>query len=851
MFWKNFSAFGDNTALVEGDRRLSYQDLHDQVAAFAERLGNTKSLILVAGANTIDSIIGLYGAFYGDHACIYCDGDNQDLIDSLIAKFNPNWIYQSGEQGWHLSRLNEQPLQLHPELTLILSTSGSTGSTKSARLSADNIQSNTDAVCDYLPINEQQRAALLLPIHYIYGLTILHTHLARGACVYPSVVSVMDEGFVDYLKDNRITTFPCVPYTFEMLERIDFRAQSLPDLDYLTQSGAKFHAALLAKYADWAESHNKQLFVMYGATEAAGRLAYMPPQHLKHNLDSVGVVINNSEFILKDDSGQIIEQPDTEGQLYFRGPGVMMGYAQSTDDLALGRTLDELETGDIAKFNEQGIYTLLGRTKRIAKLFGKRFSLDDIEAFLSNQHISATCVSDDQYLYVCSESKQAASLVQTISDKFELPANFIQLVHFEQLPLLTSGKVNYKAMLETAAAAPKDDLQLEGSVPDKIRQIYKKALAVEEVGDLSFAELGGNSLVYVSVSMELEKVLGTIPHEWPQLSVEKLATHAKAGAKPSIFASVEAGIMLRLYASLAVVFNHAGVTFFKGGAALLMVIAGFNYLRFQFDEQKRSNPARIFPSLIKNIVVPYMAVLVGFNFLKGLETDIFDVLMIGANIPGRGSEPFGIWYIQELIISLVIVTLPLFVPQFKRWISQNPLGYTFILIGFSIVIRVIDGSLGIGRHYDLNGEQISWVFWMFALGMLVFLNPPRLKIVTIALAIILPVWFYWGDSSRYLNVAIGTLILLTIPHVKVPRFTVPAITALASASLFIYILHPRAPIDTVTATWTVDVLRIGIGVLLGLIGYYAYNWGLGLAEKWFNALLARFRKSNISQVEEN
>ena len=66
---------------------------------------------------------------------------------------------------------------LHPDLALLLSTSGSTGSPKLVRLSHDNLQSNADAIAAYLDIRPTDRAVTTLPMHYCYGLSVINSHL--------------------------------------------------------------------------------------------------------------------------------------------------------------------------------------------------------------------------------------------------------------------------------------------------------------------------------------------------------------------------------------------------------------------------------------------------------------------------------------------------------------------------------------------------------------------------------------------------------------------------------------------------------------------------------------------------
>ena len=85
--------------------------------------------------------------------------------------------------------------ELHPDLALLLCTSGSTGAAKVVRLSHDNVQSNADAIAHYLHIDPHDRAVTTLPMAYCYGLSVINSHLHRGAGLVLTSQSVVDPCF--------------------------------------------------------------------------------------------------------------------------------------------------------------------------------------------------------------------------------------------------------------------------------------------------------------------------------------------------------------------------------------------------------------------------------------------------------------------------------------------------------------------------------------------------------------------------------------------------------------------------------------------------------------------------------
>jgi len=369
VFWDNFSSHGDKIALVSGDQSLSYNDLEKEIKSFNQQIGQEKSLLLLGVDNSIESVIALYGALHGGHTVILCDNENLSLRKNLSQDFSPNYEYFSVNGKLELSACNNSvgPKELHPDLTLMVSTSGSTGSSKCVRLSSKNILSNTQSICEYLSIDSQDTAALVLPFHYCYGLSVLNSHLSVGATVHIGNLSIASPDFFDYLHTHQITSFAGVPYSFEILERASFREHHFPNLRYITQAGGRLSTETVKKYSQWSERYNSQFYVMYGQTEATSRISYLPPEKLSRFPESIGIPIPGGELSLQDDMGNKIVKPNHEGELIYRGNNVMMGYAESTKDLSKGYEHEHLETGDLAYQNEEGLFCIVGRLKRFSK----------------------------------------------------------------------------------------------------------------------------------------------------------------------------------------------------------------------------------------------------------------------------------------------------------------------------------------------------------------------------------------------------------------------------------------------------------------------------------------------------
>ena len=195
---------------------------------------------------------------------------------------------------------------------------------------------------------------------------------------------------------------------------------------------------LVKEFAELAVSRGWRFFVMYGQTEASPRMSYVPPDMVGRYPNCIGMAIPGGELRLIDADGREISKPDEAGELCYRGPNVMIGYADSVADLATSTALDELRTGDIGCRNEAGLYYVVGRTARFVKPFGVRIGLDDLERYLSSLGLVAACTGSDDCIVVAIAGEDVDSNVgQILAEKLRLPLSHFEL--FSRLAFLCAN----------------------------------------------------------------------------------------------------------------------------------------------------------------------------------------------------------------------------------------------------------------------------------------------------------------------------------------------------------------------------------------------------------------------------
>ena len=271
--------------------------------------------------NDISTLVHYLGALADDHVVLPVAAGRGH--SAVLASYDPDVVVDG--TGVH-ERRQGSAHRLHPDLAVLLSTSGSTGSPKLVRLSRCNLVANATSIAEYLDIRETDRAATTLPMSYCYGLSVIHSHLLRGAGLILTDRSIVDDEFWTLFRRHRGTSFAGVPYTFEMLERIGFDGIDLPDLRYVTQAGGRLTPERVRSFAALGERKGWQLFVMYGATEATARMAYLPPELAQSRPASIGRPVPGGSFTI--DPLDDWSDPDV-GELVYHGANVMMGYAHN------------------------------------------------------------------------------------------------------------------------------------------------------------------------------------------------------------------------------------------------------------------------------------------------------------------------------------------------------------------------------------------------------------------------------------------------------------------------------------------------------------------------------------------
>lgn len=460
--WEN----ADQPALfTEQGQTLTYGQVRRQVEAFAECIP-TSQLVFLVGQNDSTTIVAYLGTLQAGAVPLLLNQDlSSESFGRLLEVYRPPYLflpkdhpavteYGKGvvtfEHYVLLKNEVDPPAELHPELGLLLATSGSTGSPKLVRLSLNNLCANAQSIIEYLGIGRADRAITSLPYNYSYGLSVINSHLMAGGSLSLTSRGFFDAAFWRQVKEHAVTSLAGVPYSYEMLLKLRFERMDLPSVRTMTQAGGRLDPARVQKVAEIAQAKGIRFFTMYGQTEATARIAYLAPEKLSQKLGSIGSAIPGGRLWLENDQGQVVTIPNQIGELVYSGQNVALGYAERREDLQLGDMFKGvLRTGDLARQDEDGFFFIEGRKHRFLKVFGVRVSLDAVEAWMTQRGLVGAAHGKDDLLCLSIEGDKtfdSRELAHALSTDLSIHPSALKINILHTLPRLVSGKVDYSCL---------------------------------------------------------------------------------------------------------------------------------------------------------------------------------------------------------------------------------------------------------------------------------------------------------------------------------------------------------------------------------------------------------------------
>lgn len=444
----------DLTAIADDKgNRATYKELAEKAEGIGKYI-EERSLILILCDHQMETLEFIYMMLYLNRVPLLLASDiNEEMLEHLTAVYKPQYIYCSHKENIHgryhhelglknhvLVETNRTGYETHPELALLLSTSGTTGSAKLVRLSYANLYDNAKQVCLHLGIKRGQKGLSPLPFYHVYGLTFCIQHWHCGATVLVTEELAIGRKFHDFYIRERANNFAATPYTYHMLQKIRFWDQE--KLNYL-------HCALCAGAQIPKEEHKELVSIMqekfwnmYGTTESTAIVLGIHFNENSMKLGSIGKAVGNVKTDVEHGTNELV----------IKSKSVCMGYAEHGSQLAEGDINHGiLHTGDVVCVDEDGCFYITGRLKRFVKILDRRISLDDIESYLNNKYadIDFACIGKDDriFLFYTEMENMSDKEVSSLLDRsMKIPSRFVSFMHLKSLPRNETGKTDYRRL---------------------------------------------------------------------------------------------------------------------------------------------------------------------------------------------------------------------------------------------------------------------------------------------------------------------------------------------------------------------------------------------------------------------
>ena len=525
----------------------------------------------------------------------------------------------------------------------------------------------------------------------------------------------------------------------------------------------------------------------------------------------------------------------------------MMGYAEGRADLGRGPEVELLRTGDLAVRDAAGLYRVVGRRRRMSKIAGVRLGHDALETALARAGIEAAVVGDDRRLVAFHAPPHAAGEVRRrLAAASGLTWRHVETRPVAALPRLPSGKIDYRALRALLdEPAPVDD---GGVLGDFRRTFFPQPVRESD----SFVALGGDSLRYLELSLDLERRLGSLPPRWEHRPVRELSA-LRPGDLPAGLVSTD--IVVRVLAILMILAHHATGSPLPAGSTALVVLVGYTMARFQRRSLLEQDYARFFRPLVGVLALYYLLV-AGYALAWGRIpwASLLLVGNLGLTTPeSRLMLPYSSWFVEVFVQIFLIVGGLFLLPAVRRLAAQAPFRLGLLLVAGALALRLAGPSL-----WPIDGPLIFTVWWVLPLAAFGWCaafadNPARRLLLAGAALLVLPLLAYVGGNWLGAWIRYGLqipviLCLLYIPAVRLPAVMARACLAVAAATYHIYLFGGFAPdlLDGLIGRPLPDTLHaamaIASGVVLGLVLFRLQRGSLRIVATHLSPAWAGWRR---------
>ena len=545
LFEEQVKKTPNKTAVVCGDKSLTYAELNGQANRLARRLRKLgvkpDDFVAMLTERSLEMIVGIFGVLKAGGAyvpinTIYPDERVQMILSDCKPKvlltdrsrtefemYVPT-LDLTDESCYAESTRNLPKVNQPIHAAYVIYTSGTTGVPKGVVVEHKNVVRllfNSKFQFDF----DQNDVWTMFhsygfdfSVWEMYGATLYGGKLI----VVPEEISKNAEKFISLLNKEKVTVLNQVPSSFYTLLEHD-SAECCKDLRYLIFGGEALSPGRLKA---WRERHrNVKIVNMYGITETTVHVTYkeIAEAEIDKGVSNIGSAIPTlSVYICNGNHLCGIGMP---GELCVAGDGVARGYL-NRPELTAEKFTDNpfgegklYRSGDLAQWLPDGNIEYLGRIDEQVKIRGFRIELGEIDNAIRNIENVKDCAviaKEDPfgekaiYAYIVSEEAISISLIRNVLGQtlpgYMIPAYMAQI---EAIPVTGNGKLDKKALPDIEGQSERTYVSPRTEAEIAICEAFAEILGIEQVGIKdNFFELGGHSLRATRLVNQIEAKTG-------------------------------------------------------------------------------------------------------------------------------------------------------------------------------------------------------------------------------------------------------------------------------------------------------------------------------------------------------
>jgi acyl-CoA synthetase (AMP-forming)/AMP-acid ligase II len=418
--------FATSPAFLQGDHATTFQDLQQRTAALTAALiarglrrGDRLAILVSSGPCILEACLAAVqlGVILVPLNLRLTADDFQFILDDsqprlLLVSRNLEALATNAVNGLDITVVDEErttsladavcpdgprvldtpaPAVAPSDPLLILYTSGTTGRPKGCVLTQRSLQAPTESMRDYRRTAPGDRLLLALPLFHVAGLGLALSQLAAGGCIVFPPRGIGIETLLRLLSTSRVTEAALAPPHLSPLMDLQERESHRLYLQRMVIGGGMYDREFLDRLArTLGRGGALDLFAGYGQTEAGNFIACMNRYEQLEHPRACGKAMAHVEISVRGADGALLPTGEA-GELFIRGPSIMLEYWRQPSATAAAVTDGWLRTGDIMSLDSQGFVSFVGRSKELIKTGGENVYPAEVENILRMHSSIADC----------------------------------------------------------------------------------------------------------------------------------------------------------------------------------------------------------------------------------------------------------------------------------------------------------------------------------------------------------------------------------------------------------------------------------------------------------------------------